>query len=61
MEYSSAITRNETELLVVRWMDLESVIQSKVSQKERNKYPYANTYIWKLKKKALKNLGAGQE
>ncbi|XP_057405615.1 gamma-glutamylcyclotransferase isoform X3 [Balaenoptera acutorostrata] len=28
MEYYSAITRNEIELLVVRWMDLETVIQS---------------------------------
>ena len=31
MEYYSAIKRNETELSVVRWMDLESVIQSEVS------------------------------
>ena len=38
MEYYSAIKRNKTELLVVRWMDLESVIQSEVSQKEKNKY-----------------------
>ena len=38
MTYYSAIKRNEIELLVVRWMDLESVIQSGVSQKERNKY-----------------------
>ena len=38
MEYSSAIKRNEIELLVVRWMDLESIIQSEVSQKEKNKY-----------------------
>ena len=30
--------RNEMELFVVRWMDLESVIQSEVSQKEKNKY-----------------------
>ena len=30
----SAIKRNEIELFVVRWMDLESVIQSEVSQKE---------------------------
>ena len=28
MEYYSALKRNETELFVVRWMDLESVIQS---------------------------------
>ena len=34
MEYYSAIKRNEFELFVVRWMGLESVIQSEVSQKE---------------------------
>ena len=38
MEYYSAIKRNESELFVVRWMDLETVIQSEVSQKEKNKY-----------------------
>ena len=39
MEYYSAINRNEIELFVVRWIDLESVIQSEESQKEKNKYP----------------------
>ena len=39
VEYYSAIKRNEIELFVVRWVDLESVIQSDVSQKEKNKYP----------------------
>ena len=38
MEYYLAIKRNEIELFVVRWMDLESVIQSEESQKEKNKY-----------------------
>ena len=38
IEYYSAIKRNEIELFVVRWTDLESVIQSEVSQKEKNKY-----------------------
>ena len=38
MDYYSAIKRNEIELFVVRWMNLESVIQSEVSQKEKNKY-----------------------
>ena len=33
MEYYSAIKRNEIELFVVRWMDLESVIQSEVDRK----------------------------
>ena len=36
MEYYSTIIRNEIELFVVMWMDLESVIQSEVSQKEKN-------------------------
>ena len=38
MEYYSTIKRNEIELFVVRWMDLESVIQREISQKEKNKY-----------------------
>ena len=36
MEDYSAIKRNEIELFVVRWMDLKSVIQNEVSQKEKN-------------------------
>ena len=38
MEHYSAIKRNEIELFVVRWMDLESAIQSEISQKQKNKY-----------------------
>ena len=38
MDYYSAIKRNEIELYVVRWMDLETLIQSEVSQKEKDKY-----------------------
>ena len=38
MEYYSAIKRNETESFVEMWMDLETVTQSEVSQKEKNKY-----------------------
>ena len=37
MEYHSVIKRDEIELFVVRWMDLETVIQSEVSQKEKYK------------------------
>ena len=33
MEYYSALKRNEMEVFVMRWMELESVIQSEVSQK----------------------------
>ena len=35
MEYYSAIKRNKIELFVVRWMDLESVIQSEVIRKRK--------------------------
>ena len=52
MEYYSAIKRNEIELFVVRWMDLETVMQSEVSQKEKNKYCMPiHTYGIKKKKK----------
>ena len=47
MECYSAIKRNEIELFVVRWMDLESVIQSEVSQKEKNKY-HMLTHIYRI-------------
>ena len=50
MEYYSAIKRNKIELFVVRWMDLEPVIQSEVSQKEKNKYCML-THIYGIKKK----------
>ena len=38
MEYYSAIKRNEIGSFVETWMDLETVIQSEVSQKEKKKY-----------------------
>ena len=50
MEYYSALKRNEIELFVVRWMDIETVIQSEVSQKEKNKYRIL-THIYGIKKK----------
>ena len=38
MEYYSAIKRNSFESVLMRWMDLEPIIQSEVSQKEKDKY-----------------------
>ena len=38
MQYYSAIKKNEIGSFVEMWMDLETVIQSEVSQKEKNKY-----------------------
>ena len=37
-EYYSAIKRSKIVPFVMRWMDLESVIQGEVSHKEKNKY-----------------------
>ena len=49
-----AIKRNKIELFVVRWMDLESVLLSEVSQKEKNKYRML-TYIYGILKKKKKD------
>ena len=51
MEYYSAIKRNAFESVLMRCMDLEPVIQSVVTQKEKKKQIlYINTYIWNLEK-----------
>ena len=38
MEYFSVIERNTFESDLMRWMDLEPIIQSEVSQNEKDKY-----------------------
>ena len=38
MEYYSVTKRNAFESVLMRWMNLEPVIQSEVSQKEKDKY-----------------------
>ena len=38
MEYYSAIKRNTFESVLMRWMKLEPIIQSEVSQKEKHQY-----------------------
>ena len=38
MEYYSAIKRNAFESVLMKSMNLEPIIQSEVSQKEKNKY-----------------------
>ena len=48
-EYYSAIKRNTFESVLVRWMNLEPVMQSEVSQKEKN-ISCINAYIWNLEK-----------
>ena len=38
MEYYSAIKNNAIESVLMRWMKLEPIIQSEVSQKEKHQY-----------------------
>ena len=45
MEYYSAIRKNSLESVPVRWMKLESIIQSEVSQKDKDQYSIL-TYIY---------------
>ena len=47
MEYYSAIKRNTFELVLMRWMNLEPIMQSEVSQKEKDKYRIL-TYICRI-------------
>ena len=46
MEYYLAIKRNAFESVLVRWMNLEPVIQNEVSQKEKNKF-HILTHIYR--------------
>ena len=47
--YYLAIKRNSSESLLVRWMNLEPVIQSELNQKEKNKY-CTLTHIYGIQK-----------
>ena len=38
MEYYSAIKKNAFESVLIKWMKLEPIIQSVVSQKEKHQY-----------------------
>ena len=47
MEYYSAIKMNAFESVLMRWMNLEPIIQSEVSQKEKDKYRIL-THIYRI-------------
>ena len=50
MEHYSAIKKNEIMPFVATWLQLEIIILSEVSQKERERQiPYDITYMWNLK------------
>ena len=47
MEYYSAIKKNSFESVLMRWMKLEPIIQSEVSQKDKDHYSIL-THIYGL-------------
>ena len=47
MEYYSAIKRNSFESVLMRWMNLERIMQSEVSQKEEDKHCIL-THIYRI-------------
>jgi len=52
-DYTKAIEKNAFESVLMRWVKLEPIIQSEVSQKEKKeKTPiqYTNAYIWNLER-----------
>ena len=52
MEYYSVIKRNTFESVLMRWIKLEAIIQSEVSQKEKHQYSIlTHIYgIWNLER-----------
>ena len=50
MGYYSAIKKNTFEFVLKRWMKLEPIIKSEVSQKEKP-IQYTNAYIWNLERR----------
>ena len=49
VEYYSAMKRDTFESFLMRWMNLEPVIQSEASQTE-GRIPCINAYIWNLER-----------
>ena len=54
-----SIKRNKFESVLVRKMDLESVLQSEISQKRKTNIIYRHMYL-ECRKMVLMNLFAGQ-
>ena len=61
MQYYSAIKRNAFESALMRWMNLESIRQNEVSQKEKDKYCILIHIYMESRKMVLKNLFTGQQ
>ena len=61
VQYCSAIKRNTFESVLMRWMKLEPIIQSEVSQKEKDKYCILMHIYMEFRKMVPMILYAGQQ
>ena len=61
MEYYSAIKKNKFESVLMRWMKLEPIIQSEVSQKEKHQYSILTRIYMELRKMAMMTLYVRQQ
>ena len=50
MEYYSVIKKNAIESVLMRWMKLEPITQSEVSQKEKHQIQYIHAYMCNLER-----------
>ena len=50
IEYCSTMKRNKFESVVVKWMNLDPVIQNKVKSERGKQISYINAYTWNLEK-----------
>ena len=60
MEYYSAIKKNTFESVLMRWMKLEPIMQSEVSQKEKDQYSIL-THMYGIKKMVMITLYVRQQ
>ena len=60
-QYYLAIKRNNIVPFAETWMDLETVIQNEVSQKEENKYHILTHTYMEFRRMVQMNLFPGQE
>ena len=61
MEYYSAIKKNTFDSVLMRWMKLEPIIQSEVSQKENHQYSILMHIYIEFRKMVMMTLYARQQ
>ena len=61
IEHYSSIEKNAFESVLVRWMELEPIIQSELSQKEKHQYSILTHIYMEFRKMVTMTLYARQQ